>query len=314
MENWQEQGTSMCGSSLRGRREDRTQPGEWRVLNVVYRSRYGYSREVRASSHLFRLRPVHDSLQEVLNHTLVVSPTAKSHEFFDVFDNHAVRAKITEPYRDLIIEARSSVRVKSALFESLETDDLSDKFPVVWMPWQRQQLVPFLLPPELPDSELEVLSRFGMQLAIRHDRNVLETLVALNKEIHNNFKYEPGSTTLATTPFEVFQRKRGVCQDFANLVICVARLLDIPARYRTGYAYNPDLSHNHSYHAWVEMYLPWHGWQGFDPTSGEFASHDHVRVAVGRHYRDAAPVTGAFAGDAKETYEVTVEVTRPEGG
>lgn len=308
------QGISMAQAN-EGTQGEPVREGEWRTLDIVYQTRYGYTKDVPQSSHLFRLRPVHDAFQEVVDHEFRISPDASfRNEFYDVFDNHVVRVEVKTSYRDLVIEARSTVRVRSVMPSSVVSDGLRDTFPVVWMPWQRQQLVPFLLPPELPDSQLEMLSRYGMQIAARHDRKVLPTLVALNEDIHKRFKYERGSTTLETTPYEVFQKERGVCQDFANLLICVARLLDIPARYRAGYIYSPGSTQPQASHAWAELYLPWHGWQGFDPTSGKFATHDHVRVANGRNYRDAAPVIGSFLGDARETFEVSVSVTRPLGG
>jgi transglutaminase-like putative cysteine protease len=293
--------------------DNRASTGDWRRLDVVYLSKYGYSKDVPESEHLFRLRPLHDYQQEVVKHQLRVTPVGSATEFYDVFDNHAVAVKIRNAYRDLVIEARSSVRVRTTFPDRVREERSSGRFPIIWMPWQRQQLVPFLLPPELPDSELEVLSRYGMTVADKHNGDVFATMIGLNEDIHDRIRYVAGSTTLHTTPFQVFQNRQGVCQDYANLLICVARLLDIPARYRTGYVYNPGSSESQSFHAWAELYLPWYGWKGFDPTSGKFASHDHVRVAVGRNYRDAAPVTGTIRGDAKETYEVSVEVTKPEG-
>jgi transglutaminase-like putative cysteine protease len=104
-----------------------------------------------------------------------------------------------------------------------------------------------------------------------------------------------------------------VCQDFANLLICLARLLGIPARYRTGYIYTGDDYENklqsEASHAWAELYVPEVGWRGFDPTNGCLAGEDHVRVACGRNYRDAAPTSGTiFARGGEEILRVAVRV------
>src|SRR5262249_14493416 len=113
--------------------------------------------------------------------------------------------------------------------------------------------------------------------------------------------------------FEVYASRRGVCQDFANLFLCVARLLGVPARYVCGYLYtgqdhkNPRLSE--ASHAWVQVYLPEVGWRGFDPTNGVLTQTDHIRVAVGRTYPDATPTSGTlFGGGGAETLEVEVRV------
>lgn len=121
----------------------------------------------------------------------------------------------------------------------------------------------------------------------------------------------PGSTVLKTTPFDVFATKQGVCQDFSNLFICLARLLGIPARYVCGYVYCPLQNEVQAAasHAWVELYIPSVGWKGFDPTNGTLPNLEHVRVAVGRHYRDTAPLAGTLYASAAETMNIQVRVT-----
>jgi transglutaminase-like putative cysteine protease len=185
--------------------------------------------------------------------------------------------------------------------------------PLVWMPGQRQIMAPYLLPPELPETELRELIDFAMGFVKRHDGDLAATLVDLNETIHRDFTYAPGATHVGTTPFEFYEARRGVCQDFANLLICLARLLNIPARYRVGYiltgARHANRLQSEASHAWVELYLPDHGWHGFDPTNGCLVGTDHVRVAAGRHYLDAAPVSGTLlAGGGGETLHVHVRV------
>jgi transglutaminase-like putative cysteine protease len=185
------------------------------------------------------------------------------------------------------------------------------------MPWQRQMMNPFLLPPELPETELRELSGFAMSSAARRENDLLETLIDLNETLHKDFKYIPGATTFETSAFDVFQDRRGVCQDFANLFICLARLLGVPARYRVGYIHTGAAYHNQiqseASHAWAEVYLPSVGWRGFDPTNGCLVDLDHIRVAAGRNYRDATPTAGTlYAGGHGEQLEVSVRVKQIE--
>ena len=105
-----------------------------------------------------------------------------------------------------------------------------------------------------------------------------------------------------------------MCQDFAHLLICLARLLDVPARYRVGYIHTGSDYENRlqseASHAWVEIYLPGAGWRGLDPTNGCLVGPDHVRVACGRHFWDAAPTSGTIYGGSGETLSVEVRVER----
>ncbi len=136
--------------------------------------------------------------------------------------------------------------------DTLESDPLAfdDRhvrgvIPLVWMPWQRKMLEPYLHPPELPETELVELIDYGMRFVKRNDGDVLDTLLDLNDSIYREYKYAQGTTTLATTPFEVYATRRGVCQDFSNLMICLARLMGVPARYVCGYVVpHPTLNAN----------------------------------------------------------------------
>jgi transglutaminase-like putative cysteine protease len=109
----------------------------------------------------------------------------------------------------------------------------------------------------------------------------------------------------------VYSARRGVCQDFANLFICLARLLGIPARYVCGYVFTGTKPEHErmadASHAWVQVYLPEVGWKGFDPTNGKLTQTDHVRVAVGRNYIDATPTSGTlYVGGEGESLSVQV--------
>jgi transglutaminase-like putative cysteine protease len=161
------------------------------------------------------------------------------------------------------------------------------------VPWQRQVLQPFLLPEELPESELQELIEYAMSFVKRNDYDLLDTLLDLNEAIHGEYRYVQGTTTLLTTPFETYATRRGVCQDFTNLFICLARLLSVPARYVCGYIYTGPKAVNQAQgeasHAWAQVYLPEVGWRGFDPTNGVVTQTNHVRVAMGRSWRDATP-------------------------
>jgi len=296
-----------------------------KTLSVSHRTVYTYERPVGRSTHVLRLVPFHDHYQRLLSHHLSITvdgePLPQGHRrgYEDVFGNRARRILVERPYSELAIEATSTVEV-------LDTDPLGYRpihdrstIPLVWMPWQRQILQPFLLPPELAESELQELTDYAMSFAKRNDFDLLETLLDINASIYREYKYQQSSTSVLTTAFEVYANRHGVCQDFTNLFICLARLIGVPARYVCGYIYtgpkNPNQRQSEASHAWLQVYLPEVGWKGFDPTNGILTQADHVRVAIGRNYVDATPTSGTiYVGGGPETLEVSVRVeeTQPE--
>jgi transglutaminase-like putative cysteine protease len=154
-----------------------------------------------------------------------------------------------------------------------------------------------------------------MSFAQRNDYELLDILLDLNATIFTDYQYRQGSTSVTTSPFDVYVNRRGVCQDFANLFICVARLLGVPARYVCGYLFTGEKAPNSrmadASHAWVQVYLPEVGWKGFDPTNGVLTQTEHVRVAAGRNYIDATPTSGTlYAGGGGETLSVEVSLQR----
>lgn len=284
---------------------------EWVTLKVRHVTAYTYEEPVELSSHVVRLSPVQDADQRVLSHRLTVDPATPSSDFEDVFGNRARRMRLEKPYTKLEVLSESIVQVRQPPL--LHSPQRRMTIPLVWMPWQRQMMLPYLLPMELAETQLRELSEFAMSFAERQDFDLVETLIDMNQTIYRDFAYVQGSTSIESTPFDVYTKRRGVCQDFANLFICLARLLNIAARYRVGYIFTGANYQNQvqseASHAWVELYLPWTGWRGFDPTNGILAGTDHVRVACGRNYRDATPTSGTlYKGGGGEQLSVSVRV------
>lgn len=289
-----------------GRREPKT-------FVVTHRTKYTYAKEVKRSTHRFRLEPIQDRVQRLHDYELHVNVAGRSVDYDDVFTNRVHWLEVRDPYTAFEVESRSLVEV-------LDTDPLAQAktheattIPLVWMPWQREILHPYLLPEELPDTQLRELSDYAMTFVRRNDYDLLDTLLDLNRTLFTEYGYVQGSTSIQTTAFQVYLSRQGVCQDFANLFIAMARLLGVPSRYVCGYIHVPPTEENQlqslASHAWVQVYLPDLGWIGLDPTNGVLAQTDHVRVAVGRNYRDATPTSGTiYEGGGRETLEVDVRV------
>jgi transglutaminase-like putative cysteine protease len=140
-------------------------------------------------------------------------------------------------------------------------------------------------------------------------------LLELARRIHAEYIYDPRATQVTTPLAEVLAHRRGVCQDFAHLMLAVSRAAGIPARYVSGYLYTEKPPEGEgAMHAWVEAYVPSAGWIGLDPTHGLLVDHQYVKVAVGRAYADVPPTRGVFRGPQEHTIAVRVRVTAAEDG
>jgi transglutaminase-like putative cysteine protease len=287
-----------------------------RKLIVRHRTTYHYDKPVERSKHRLHARPITDRRQLLESFELSVSPAVAVMEFEDVFGNMTSAFEIFEPYTELTVEATSRVTLLDTDPFAFANVPIRPQFPIVWMPWEQKMLTPYLQSQELPDTQLAELYDYAMSFVKANNGDLMETLFNINLMLFREYQYVPGSTTVATTPFEVFLNKKGVCQDFANLFITMARLLGLPARYVCGYLHTGNTGESRAAadasHAWVQLYIPQVGWKGFDPTNGVLPATGHVRVAVGRNYRDTTPMKGTLYTAANEMMTVDVEV-RDEG-
>lgn len=288
-------------------------PLQYKQYSVSHITKYAYQTNVTHSTHKFRMQLVEDHIQDVINSTLEISINGETIQYEDVFGNNIIHYTINQPYNELSITSKSQVKIFASPPDDHSLSRRQVSIPLVWMPWQRQMMTPYLLPVELAESELDELTTYAMSFVERNDYHLVKTLDDINKTIYKDYEYVPGVTSFNTTAFEVFSNRTGVCQDFANLFICLSRLLGIPARYRTGYIFTGGNYENKiqsdASHGWAEVYLPFIGWRGYDPTNGCLANQDHIRVACGRNYIDTTPTSGTiFKGGGNEALSIDVKI------
>jgi transglutaminase-like putative cysteine protease len=143
-------------------------------------------------------------------------------------------------------------------------------------------------------------------------RPILEAGLDLCHRIYRDFRYDPRATTISTPVEEVLEKRSGVCQDFAHLMISCVRSLGLPARYISGYLRsNAKTLGGEASHAWCSIYCPEFGWLEFDPTNNVMPAGNHVTIAHGRDYSDVAPVMGVTLGGGEQLINVSVEVLPP---
>jgi transglutaminase-like putative cysteine protease len=157
------------------------------------------------------------------------------------------------------------------------------------------------------------LSRFARK-SLTPDRPLLEGVSDLMHRIHKEFRFDPDATDLSTGLAEVLESRRGVCQDFAHLMIGMLRSLGLAARYVSGYLLTtpppgqPRLIGADASHAWLSVFCPPYGWVDFDPTNDRIPAEGHITMAWGRDYEDVAPVKGVVLGGGTQTVSVAVDV------
>lgn len=282
-------------------------------LRVYHRTEYTYASSVTQSSNELRLCPLDTPFQRCESFFPGVIPATRLTHFRDLFSNVVHYFELPEPHDRLVIETRATVLTQSkvdygAFPYGMKHLDLPQCL-------EREECYPFL-----QDSHyVEVtpaIWKHALDVADTSE-DVFQTSYAIMEHIYRNFEYQSGTTKVTTHAREVFEQRRGVCQDFAHLMLALCRALRIPARYVSGYLFDPTWDHrlrgNAASHAWVEVYLLREGWVGLDPTNNKVVDGTYIKVATGRDYADVAPVTGTYFGSGISTMHVTVDVKRLSG-
>jgi transglutaminase-like putative cysteine protease len=284
------------------------------LLEVRHVTQYHYAAMVRESVMELWMQPQKSATQRLLSFELELDPAAQLFSYADSFGNAVYHFDVPQPHERLQIVARSAVetQVPSAIPEGLdrgEWDRLRSDFI-------QGECFDFLRPHGYVERT-PALAEFARAKGI-DDLRRLDPLTAtrqLCQIIYESFDYQPGVTE-ADSPIDLaLAEGRGVCQDFAHIMIAICRSWGLPARYVSGYLFtNRAAGHERSdpdaSHAWVEVFLPSLRWVGFDPTNDMPASERHICVAVGRDYGDVPPSRGVFKGEAESQLAVGVSVRR----
>lgn len=279
---------------------------------------YTYDEPVTVGHHLARLAPRETGGQTCEWHSVDIEPEPSSLEGHkDYFGNATLFFVLHGAHRALSVKAHSFVEVHP---------------PVVVPPadtpaWEamRDAAHADVLSPDAEAGEFSFASPFiqpGEVFAdyARHSftpfRPILEGAVDLNGRIFHDFKFDPKATDVATPVAEAFEKRRGVCQDFAHIFITCLRSLGLPARYVSGYLETlpppgkPKLVGADASHAWVSVWCgSVHGWVDLDPTNNCLPSGRHISVAYGRDFSDVSPLRGVVYGSGEQKLKVAVDVT-----
>ena len=287
---------------------------------MIYRVRhvttYTYEDPVSVSHHLLRLTPrnlpgqvCHETQISILPEPPVTTTGS------DYFGNIQTFFTLQEPHDSLIVEATSELEVHAAkppdlsasppwetVVESLVTDHSEEGLDAYQFVFDSQRVA--------ASRELADYARSAFPTG----RPLLQAVLELMRKLHRDFRFDAKATEVSTPVQEFFQKRRGVCQDFAHLQIACLRSLGLPARYISGYLRTlpppgqPRLVGADASHAWCSAWSPGAGWVDFDPTNNCVPTDGHITVAWGRDYSDVSPIHGVLLGGAKHTLDAGVDV------
>jgi transglutaminase-like putative cysteine protease len=278
-------------------------------FSIHHITRFRYSSPVHESVMELRMQPRSEGRQTLRSFQLVTNPRAQLHAYTDYLGNAVYHFNVLRAHEELRMEAQAVV--ESVIFSPPEAVD--------GLEWERYNAFNLssdhidLLQPSRFAAPSPALSEFIAKHDLKEPReDPLTALRALNHIIHDVLEYEKGITDVHSPIDHALEEGRGVCQDFAHIMIAIARAWGIPARYVSGYLCqrkkNERRLGDDATHAWVEAYLPSLGWVGFDPTNDVMTTERHIRVAVGRDYADVPPTRGTFKGDAESELAISVAV------
>lgn len=283
------------------------------LLEIRHVTQYRYADYVRESVMELWMQPQKSARVRLVSFDLELDPPAQIFSYPDSFGNAVYHFDVPQPHDKLSITARSAVETEAPppLPEALdigEWDRLRSEFLLT-------ENFDFLHPHGFA-RETEALHAFMAEhhLDELRRRDPLTAVRELNQIIYGAFGYEAGVTRADSPIDDVLKAGKGVCQDFAHVMIAICRAWGIPVRYVSGYLFTDrkhgDRSDPDATHAWVEVFLPSLRWVGFDPTNNSEAGERHIICAIGRDYSDVPPSRGVYKGEAESELRVGVSVRR----
>ena len=268
---------------------------------IIHRTQYTYAAPVSESFNEVRLHPVSDEWQQVNDFLLKILPATRLRHHRDFYSNIVHHFDIPEPHAMLQVE--SLLHVTTRLRPSLAATE--KPFPLARINEAAREPRVFDF---LQESRFVDLSPQTWRLALDAAEEATDTwqaALAMMHFVHRHVKYESKSTHVHTHMSDVLRDKRGVCQDFAHVMLGLCRALKIPALYVSGYLAAEIAS---ATHAWTEVLIPGIGWRGLDPTHNCQTDGNYVKIAVGRDYADVPPITGNYKGTTDRKMEVSVKI------
>lgn len=292
------------------------------IYDIRHVTSYDYEFPVSSATLSLRVTPRSGAGQRCLDHVLVIEPPPKTLRVEqDFFGNSVTMATIDTGLTSLKVEARARVDIfRPVVTTSAVSPD--------WKEIASAALQQASLAADAPAHFIFASPRVALSVPVADyaaasfpsGRGIVEGARDLARRIRADFAYSPQVTDVSTPLDEAFAQRRGVCQDFAHIMIAGLRGLGLPAAYVSGYIRTipppgkPRLEGADATHAWVSVWCgTLIGWLGVDPTNAVDAGNDHIVLAIGRDFSDVSPIHGVFVGSGAQELEVGVDVVPVTG-
>ncbi len=287
--------------------------------SITHTTRYKHNSFATAAWQALHLQPRNETAQHCDAFELHVAPhPIDLSSRFDYFGNKQHLFTLREPHRELTVTSHCVVRRDEPVLPMAGLTPACDEIPDL----VDEAVVDddFALDQFLHASPMVPLLPGACALAeelggdVEPGTPVMDWLTIVGGRFSQAFTFDREATRISTPLAEVIEKRRGVCQDFAHVMIALLRPLRIPCRYVSGYLFhreengNKDRSVEGASHAWVEAFVPRLGWIAFDPTNNLIGGDRHIRVAIGRDYADVPPTRGVHKGGAESVLSVAVTV------
>lgn len=279
--------------------------------HIRHATAYTYASDVVHSQQLLHLAPRPVPHQQCLDQEITVTPGVyRRHDAEDAFGNPVTRIELQQPHRRLevvsTLEVEVSPRTPPEAAASSTWEQVAEQLAYHGHALERCDLEACRFRHESPYVRVKQIFTDYAQDCFLPERPLLLCAQELMTKLHRELMYSPGATTVATPVTEVLEIRRGVCQDFAHLMISCLRSRGLAARYVSGYV--RSLAGGAASHAWVAIYAPPFGWVELDPTNDVLAGMEHIAVAWGRDFGDVSPLRGIILGGGANELSVSVNV------
>lgn len=291
-------------------------------LEITHSTHYDYAPAVEIAQHVACLQPPTTACQQLLDYQLGITPEPAHRSCVqDVYGNMRQFFSLQSPHRQLTVVAHSVVNTQSSLApqSTVPWEVVRERFRyAAQTPYDAAAEFVFASPfvPRHPDFAAYARPSFEA------DRPLVACARDLMHRIYRDFTYDSQSTQINTPALQALAQRKGVCQDFAHIMVAALRSLGLSARYVSGYLLTQPLPGQErlvgsdASHAWVSVYVPdWPAdqrWLDLDPTNDRDGwgspGEDYVTLAIGRDYADVSPIRGVIHGGAQHTLSVGVTV------
>jgi len=295
------------------------------IYEIYHKTEFKYQGNVTFSHNIARLKPKITPHQNLLEFSMQINQEVhESYDFVDMFGNTNTHMLIREPHDSLSVIGKSKVEIFPELIkkniDNAKINSITYENAIKRLSqFNKNDLYAkqYLFESKLIPTNITKIKEYALK-SFHRDRDLYEATIEFMERIFNDFEFLSGFSDITTPIEEIFEAKKGVCQDFAQFAISALRSIGLPAKYMSGYIetlptegeeklFGADASH-----AWFSVYIPNAGWMEFDPTNNIIPINQHILLGEGRDYNDISPLKGVVLSSGDSKLSVMVDVRKSD--